>query len=50
MVSNERSYHKEYNVKYESPSTYESKVMTKVKVLLADRQSVYYQAPAIRGP
>ena len=47
------------HVKYESPSTYQSKVMTKVKVLLTDgqtdrqmdgqtdRQSDYYRAPAI---
>ena len=45
------------HVKYESPSTYQSKVMTKVKVLLTDgqtdrqtdRQSDYYRAPAISG-
>ena len=41
------------HVKYEIPSTYQSKVMTKVKVLLTDgqtdRQSDYYRAPAISG-
>ena len=41
------------HVKYESPSTYQSKVMTEVKVLLTDRQtdrqSDYYRAPAICG-
>jgi hypothetical protein len=36
IVSNQRPYHKEYtcDVKYESPSTEQSKVMTKVKVLM----------------
>jgi hypothetical protein len=39
MVSNERSYQKEYTCeKYESPSTNQSKVITKVNVL-ADRQT-----------
>jgi hypothetical protein len=37
------------HVKYESPSTYQSKVITKVKVLLTDGQSDYYRAPAISG-
>ena len=43
------------HVKYESPNTYQSKVMTKVKVFdgrtdrQTDRQSDYYRAPAISG-
>ena len=44
------------HVKYESPSTHQSKVMTKIKVLLTDGQtdrrtvqSDYYRAPAISG-
>jgi hypothetical protein len=32
MVSNERSCQKEYTVKYERPNTYQSKIMTKVRV------------------
>jgi hypothetical protein len=35
------------HVKYESPSTYQSKLITKVKVLLTDGQSDYYKAPTI---
>ena len=34
MVSNKRSYQKEYTMKYESLTTYQSKVMTKVKSFL----------------
>jgi hypothetical protein len=32
MVSNEKSHQKEKHVKYETSTTYQSKVMTKVKV------------------
>jgi hypothetical protein len=32
MVSNERPCQKEYTVKYESPTTYQSRDMTKVRV------------------
>jgi hypothetical protein len=44
---------KNIQVKYESPTTYQSKVISKVKVLLmdrqTDRQSDCYRAPAISG-
>jgi hypothetical protein len=37
------------HVKYESPTTYKSKEITKAKVLLTEGQSDYYRASAISG-
>ena len=39
MLSNERSCQKEYTEKYESPTTYQSKVMTKIRVFFKNRSN-----------
>ena len=39
MLSNERSCQKEYTEKYESPTTYQSTVMTKVRVFFKNRSN-----------